>query len=113
MPSVVIGQGSGPQQIISGNPWSGQQKMPRTGVQLRLARNASGEVYVGLSGGVTANSGGSFASGASGMLDGFPLGPGDSYFVPAYAFGVSGTYNLFARWEAAASGQARLYYEAF
>jgi len=113
MPSTIIGNplASGPQIIVSGNPWSGLQVMPQGGIQLKLGSGAAGNVYIGLSGGTTLNSGGLFLSGASGLLDGMPVGPGESYFIPRYAFKTSGTYTVYARHDAAASGIARLYYE--
>ncbi len=113
MPSILIGNplASGAQIIVSGNPWSGTI-VPITGLQLRLDKAASGNVYIGLSGGTTMTSGGMFLSGG-GLLDGFLLGPGDAYFIPKGRFQFSGTYNVYARHDVACSGQARLYYEAF
>ena len=110
MPSVLIGNplASGAQQIVSGNPWSGDYR-PIGGVQLVLDRSASGAIYVGTSGNITLNSGGMFLTGG-GLNDGVQLAPGGSYFIPKLAF-VSGEYNLFIRHDAACSGQARLFYE--
>ena len=114
MPSTILGNPvlSGAQIIVSGNPWSGQVRLPQGGIQLRLAPDASGNAYIGFSGAMTLNSGGMFLSGG-GLLDGMPLGRGDNYFIPRIAFQTSGTYNVYARHDAACSGQARLYYEIF
>lgn len=114
MPSVLVGNPtlSGPQQVISGNPWSGFRRNPLTGIQFKLSRIASGSVYLGLSGNVTLNSGGLFLSGPS-YSDGTEVGPGDAYFIPALAFQTSGTYNVYARHDAACSGQARLFFEPY
>ena len=116
MPSVIVGipDASGLQQLISGNPWSGAL-VPTGGVQLRLSRNASGSIYVGLSGTVRLNSGGVFLFGGSGLLDGMEVGPGDAYFIPKMAFPGyrSGNYDVYFWHDAAASGRARLYFEAF
>lgn len=118
MPSLIVGNplASGAQQIIIGNPWSGALPTPVGGIQFALDRSASGSVYIGFSGGLTLNSGQMFLSGGanSGMLDGMQIAPGGGYFVPrSLVPSVSGTYNLFARHDAACSGQARLYWEAF
>lgn len=114
MPSVLIGNplASGPQILISGCFWSGRQAVPQGGIQLRLSPDASGNVYVGLSGGTTMMSGGMFLSGG-GRLDGMIMAPGDPYFIPRAAFGVSGTINVYVRHDAAASGQGRMFYEIF
>lgn len=123
MPSVLIGNPllSGPQQIVSGNPWSGAYR-PYHGMQVALDINASGNVYIGWSGGgsgqlgtnagVTLNSGGLLLSGG-GLMDGFQVIPGGSYFVPRLALDYSGNWNVFFRHDAACSGQARLYYDVF
>lgn len=115
MPSTLVGQplASGAQRIIVNNPFSGSIH-PIGGVQLRLAKEASGNVYVGfnLSGTVTVNSGGFFLSGnTAGIDDGMQLTPGDAYFVPKTALPISGTWNIFVRHDAACSGQARLYWD--
>ena len=114
MPSTLIGNpvASGPQIVVSGNVWSGQRPQPAGGVQLRLSPDASGNVYVGFSGNVTANSGGMFLSGG-GLADGMPLKPGDAYFAPKIKFPISGQCTVYARHDAACSGQARLFWEAF
>lgn len=121
MPSVLLGQpdASGAIQLVSGNPWSGNKAFhPITGIQLKMDPLASGNCYVGLSGSVTANSGGYALSGGNYGLsgegqftDGIPLARGDSYFVPREATGLSGTIDIYVRHDAAVSGQARLYYE--
>lgn len=109
MPSILLGNQSGGQILVSGNPWSGSIR-PQGGVQLRLARNASGNAYIGLSGGVTISSGGFLQSGG-GLLDGMIMGPGDSYFIPRIGTGVSGAFSIYAAGDAAVSGQGRLYWE--
>ena len=115
MPSTLIGNplASGAQPVVSGWFWSGQAaQYPVGGIQFKLARNASGNVYLGLSGAMTLNSGGMFLSGG-GLVDGMELGGGDSYFIPRVAFPSSGILNVFARHDAAVSGQARLFWEIF
>lgn len=117
MPSVIIGNpvASGAQQVIVGNPFSGNPK-PITGILFRLDRSASGSVYLGIqqSGLVNLNLGGMFLSGGeSGFLDGMQLPPGQTYFIPKGALNYysSGYWPVFARHDAECSGQARLYYE--
>lgn len=114
MPSTLLGNplASGAQIIVSGNPWSGQNPRPQGGIQLRLSPTASGNAYVGLSGGMTVTSGGMFLSGG-GLLDGMVMAAGDSYWIPRIGTGQSGSYNVYAQVDAAASGQARLHYEIF
>lgn len=116
MPSLVLGQplASGPQIIVSGNPWSGLAPTPVGGIQFRWI-SSGGNAYIGLSGGMTINSGQMFLSGGpnSGLLDGFPLAPGDGYFIPKLAFPLSGTYNVYAMCDQVASGVGRLYFERF
>lgn len=116
MPSIILGNQSGGQNILSGAYWSGRLGNPTVaGVQLRLAATAAGNAYVGLSGGVTVNSGAVIGSGgmSSGLLDGFLLTPGDTYFLPRIAVGASGIPQVFVGTDAAASGQARMYVECF
>ena len=114
MPSFVVGNplASGPQIIVSGNPWSGFFAKPIGGIQLRADRNNSGVLWVGLSGDLTVTSGGMFLSGG-GFSDGMPMYPGDPYFIPRIADGLSGNYSVYVRHDAACSGQGRLYYEIF
>ena len=132
MPSLVLGTPflSGATQIISGNPWSGQLE-PKGTIRLWWICAASGaNCYIALSGGgpplsggfMTYNSGGMLLSGgaASGMLDGIPIAPGGiaEYDVPKLGLGstggtTSGTYNLFANCDPAASGIGRLYFEMY
>lgn len=111
MPSTIVGNpvASGAQIIVSGNPYSGTIT-PYGGIQLRLDRSCSGNVYVGSSSNITVNSGGMFLSGG-GINDGIPLYPGDSYFIPIKFTGMSGSYSIYARHDAACSGQGRLYWE--
>jgi hypothetical protein len=117
MPSLVLGQplASGPQIVISGNPWSGFFASPQAGIQFVLDYTSSGAAYIGLSGGTTFTSGGMQLSGGvqSGLLDGMQIAPGGAYWLPRAAFPVSGTYNVWAWVDAAASGKARLYFEKF
>ncbi len=123
MPSILLSAASGaPFPIWSGNIWSGQGwPKPVGGVQLRLHPNASGNAYIYLSGNstsgiqMTINSGGPLLSGASGvgLNDGMIMAPGDSYFVPKLGDGASGVLSIFTNCDAAASGQSRLYWEAF
>jgi hypothetical protein len=117
MPSVILGNVSGGMNILSGSFWSGvvrQGNPSLTGAQLRLHPNASGNAYVGLSGGVTAMSGPIRDSGfTSGLMDGMLMTPGDSYFIPKLGMGVSGLPQIFIATDAAASGQARMFYELF
>ena len=113
MPSTILGQplASGPQQLVSGYPWSGTGK-PIGGIQLKLDLNASGRCYIGLSGNMTMLSGGLQLSGSLGINDGMQLGPGDSYFIPKSALVLtSGAVNIYIWADVACSGQSRLYYE--
>ena len=114
MPSVQIGLVSGGQLILSGNPWSGT-----VGVQglviFRWDNAASGNVYIAFSGGMTVNSGGFSTSGGtahSGLRDGMQLGRGDVYSPPKIAIGPSGSFQVYASPDAAASGN-RLFFEIF
>lgn len=109
MASVLIGMSGGPQQVISGNPWSGSFH-PVGGVHFRLSPDASGNVYLGTSGNMTRTSGSFFLSGG-GVNDGMVVRPGGEWFVPKTALPISGTFNVYAWWDAACSGQARLFYE--
>lgn len=120
---------SGATVVISGNVWSGQGYYhPQGGIQFRWF-SSGGNCYLGLSGGgpplsgnfMTMNSGGMQLSGGflSGALDGIPLEPGGSYFIPFSAFRpqlnvISGLYlNVFALCDQAASGVGRLSFEPF
>jgi hypothetical protein len=113
MPSVIVGNPalSGAQIVVSGFPWSGQIR-PVGGVQLRWSSTASGNCFIGLSGGTTVTSGGMFLSGG-GLLDGMLLTPGDGYWVPRIGTGLSGNLTIYAQCEPAASGQGRLFYEVY
>lgn len=112
MPSAVVSNASGaPFPLISGNFWSGNNAFhPYGGVQLKTAPYNSGNVYIGLSGGVTIASGGFMLSGVN-TTDGMIMGPGDSYFVPKLAMQNSGIFNIYAGCDAACSGQGRVFYE--
>jgi hypothetical protein len=81
---------------------------------MRLARNASGNAYVGLSGGVTINSG-SYPLSGGGLLDGVILGPGDTYYVPKLgcSSGTLGIAQIYLEADAAVSGQGRIYWEIY
>jgi hypothetical protein len=128
MPSLVLGQpyASGAQLVVSGNLFSGRLT-PIGGIQLRWM-SSGGNAYIAFSGGgpplsggfMTTNSGGFGLSGGclSGMLDGFPLAPGDGFFVPMAALQIrqgpqSGSVNLWASFDPAASGVGRLNFDPF
>lgn len=112
MASTILGNpiASGPQVIISGNPFSGTV-VPIGGVQLWLDSTASGAAYIGFSGNLTLTSGGMFLSGG-GVNDGMKLTPNTGYFIPKMEF-ISGQLNVFAWVDVAGSGQARLWWERF
>lgn len=124
MPSTLLGNPplSGPQIIVGPNVFSGLRSLPVGGLQLFLDKTASGNAYIYLSGapvtsgGATITSGGFLLSGG-GLMDGMVLPPGGSYFVPREAIpnagNVSGIINVYALCDAACSGQARLWWEAF
>jgi len=114
MPSVLVGNQSGGQPIVSGNYFSGRAG-PIGGIQLRWSPSASGNAYVGYSGGITVASGGLFQSGTDwiGQLDAMPLKPGDALFVPKLMLNSGqGFTNVYVLCDAAASGQGRLYWES-
>ncbi len=112
MPSVLLTAASGgPWPLVSGNYFSGQgANHPVGGMQLYLDVAASGNAYVGLSGGATVNSGGFLLSGIN--VDAMPIRPGGGYFLPKLAF-ISGQLNVFVTCDPTCSGVARLYYEIF
>ena len=121
MPSCIIdNSASGGQLIISGNFWSGKL-LPVGGVNFVADPNNSGLIYIGFSGGLTVRSGNYPLSGGiySGANDGCPVKPGNTYFVPAIAFGNRGGFNsgqpnMYAACDAAASGGfARLFFDTF
>ena len=113
MPSYLIGNASGGELVISGNPWSGQNaQFPVGGIQIELDREASGSIYVGLSGIVTVKSGGFFLSGG-GLLDGMQVKPGGSYFIPRLGTGLSGFISVRIASDPAVSGQGRAYWEVY
>ncbi len=125
MPSILVVFSSGNlnsgapggTNILSGNYWSGQgAQHPYAGVRLATPATNSGNLYIGLSGGMTVTSGGLNTSGAansSGGMDGMVLPPNTVYFVPRLAFGTSGTPRIFVQPDAACSGQARIHWEVF
>ncbi len=96
MPSLLMSNQSGGQPLWSGNPYSGHI-IPVGGIQLVLDNMASGNAYVALSGKMTVNSGGfsaaSFSDG-SGMMDGIPIFPGGTYYIPRLGCGTSGTMGV-------------------
>lgn len=132
MPSLILGfiSGNGT-NIVSGNYWSGQGTIhPVGGVQLLTHPSNSGIVYVALSGAIGLNSGGrgiTINSGVSqlsgglvsglGVMDGMPLSPGVSYFIPKLAFPQSSSGVILPQvWcqpDAACSGQARIHFEIY
>jgi hypothetical protein len=89
-----------------------------------MSGQLSGLIYVALSGNVTIKSGVGL-SGWTGAMDGMPLAPGDSYFIPRLATGgSSGTiasgggfsgqtppFNVWVTTESTGSGQNRLFWE--
>lgn len=123
MPSFIIPGGglwSGGADILSGNYWSGLGAVnPVGGVQLLADIRNSGAVYIAYSGGMTITSGGlgNNSSGFpnfSGRMDGTPIYPGGALLVPKLVFTpFSGNPQLYALADAACSGQARLYLEAY
>ena len=114
MPSFLISNRSGGDTLWSGALYSGSPA-PVGGIQLYLDPSASGNAYIGLSGGMTIRSGGLWGSGAlGGMLDGMLVPPGGNYFIPKEGLvKLSGNVNVYVSADAAASGQARLYFEVF
>lgn len=122
MPSVLIDNSqSGGMPLISGNPFSGRQYAPQSELIIKASRTNSGSIYVALSGGVTVLSGG-FALSGGGQRDGMEIGPGGSYSIPRLAFdkgsasgsfAVSGGFGIYVACDPAASGQARVFWEAF
>ena|ERR1700684_3109822 len=129
--------------LLSGNPWLGwsghnsqfaygQNQYPVGGIQLRAYPNNSGNCYVSLSGawvfsgvigclpgsgGPTITSGLSAYSGAPwsgyGSMDGMPMAPGDTYFIPKMAVNYSGPLQVCVGCDATASGTARMGFEIF
>jgi hypothetical protein len=122
VPSILIDNSqSGGCPMISGNPYSGRQYAPQSELVIVADPRNSGIVYVGLSGGVTTNSGG-FPLSGGGLLDGMPIPPGASYSIPRMAFdkgGISGSFStsggfgIYLCCDAAASGRARVYWETY
>lgn len=113
MPSTQLGNQSGGQNILSGSYLIGRLGLGNPavgGVQLRLDITG-GRAYVGLSGGVTVQSGGFTLSG--GYLDGIPMASGDTYFIPRLGLGISGVPQVFVATDAAASGLGRMYWEIY
>ncbi len=129
MPSLLLGNplASGAQCVVSGGAGVYSGHMTPTSTLLLRWVSASGNCYIAFSGGgpplsgniMTIASGGFALSGGclSGMLDGMPMAPGDTYLVPVVALTnkgpTSGLYNVFALADVAASGIGRLYFEFF
>lgn len=119
MPSVILGNASGGQNILSGSAlWSGAGVHPVGGVQLRWHCSAGGLAYVSLSGNMTINSGGILGNSGtylSGLLDGMLMAPGDPYFIPKLGTGMSGSPSVFCACDAAVSGASlsRMFWEAY
>lgn len=109
MPSIILGnpQASGPQIIVSGNPWSGKL-VPVGSIDL-FWTSSGGNAYVGTSGNMTMTSGGMFLSGG-GVNDGMMIPPGARYTIPKCNLNISGTITVYANCDVAASGLGRLYY---
>ena len=115
MPSTLVNNQSGGMPFLSGYQWSGNPIRPYSFLQLRAAKANSGNLYIGLSGGVTVLSG--TYIGAGGM-DGMELGAGDSYAIPAMVFPphvgtISGYPQLYVMSDAISSGFSRLFWECF
>ena len=115
MPSMLLGgpgsTTSGGICLVSGAQYSGSI-VPVGGIQLRIDKNASGNVYIGFSGGITVASGGFRLSGG-GNLDGVQFGAGDSYFIPRLGTGMSGFPSVYVSTDAVGSGQTRIYWELY
>ena len=114
MPSVLVDNAfSGGAPLFSGNPFSGTARpFGREEIWLKAASSNSGTVYVGFSGGFCANSGSYFLSGG-GLLDGWPLAPGEEVKIPPVG-GISGVNRIFLRCDPAASGGfARVHWNLF
>ena len=105
MPSCQLFSQSGGIQLVSGNIWSGSRLQPIGGIQLKLAKAAPGNIYVGITSGgeaVTITSGGVFSSG--GLQDGFEVVPGDALFINKSEFHASGIEAIKIGVPAASSG---------
>jgi len=121
MPSTIIGAQSGGVPLWSGNLtlWSGsvvsgsraQAERPVGGLQLLADYANSGTVFIGFSGGVTMRSGGGLASG--GLLDGFPLPPGGTYFPPKLVLRSGMWPTLWVTCGTTTSGYNRVFWEPF
>ncbi len=114
MPSVLLTGQSGGMPLISGTLGSGYLQLPQAGIQLVLDQNASGRAYVGLSGGVTVNSGSYPLSGGGGM-DGMPMSPGAGLWIPRGAIrrASGNALGVTIACDPACSGQARMFWEAY
>lgn len=117
MPSILVSPVSGGLQVISApNPYSGKL-LPVGEIRLLWTTAISGaNCYIALSGGMTVNSGSFGTSG--GLMDGRAIPPGGSYNIPKLGItstvgNTSGTFNIYASCDAAASGAGRLYYDLY
>jgi hypothetical protein len=115
MPSLLLSNASGGQNILSGGLWSGAvggQGNPVDGsVMLRLSPTSPDYCYVSLSGGTTVTSGGVTVSG--GQLDGMIMCPGDTLFIPKSALGWSGEPAIYVATGPAGQNTSRLFFEIF
>ena len=117
MPGIRLNNQSGGQLAISGAWYSGNGSEPIGSILFRAAVYNSGAMYVGLSGGITINSGGlnlsGFANG-SGLMDAVPVYPGDCYQLPRLAtLRYSGNFNVYIATDPAVSGQGYAFWEIF
>ncbi len=137
MPSILVGYvaGSGFTPLVSGGLfWSGHL-LPVGGIRIYAPKLNSGSIYISLSGGnafsgqistlvtsggPTIKSGGFALSGgySAGIMDGFEMAPGDTYFVPRMAIpntgANSGIVNLCVGADLACSGTfGRVAWEVF
>lgn len=116
MPSILLDGRSGGVQVLSGVNlyFSGFPgfPVPTGGTLFTLAPNASGNAYLAFGSGlVTVNSGGA-GNVSGGIRDGMVMAPGISYFAPRTLIDMySGSPQLWVTVDAAASGQARLYFQ--
>jgi hypothetical protein len=105
MPGAIVTNASGGQNLLSGNYWSGQGwPVPVGGVQVVPGPSNSGNLWIGMSGGVTVNSGG--------PMDGVPVKPGQAWFVPrVHLFQGSGSPQLWVACEPSTSGFNSVFFE--
>ena len=107
MPSQLIQNTSGGDLVYSGYIGQGY---PHRGVELALSPGSLGNAYFGLSGGITVNSGTATPS----VTDGEVIQPGGVRFVPFPDDKQNvRLFNIYMSCDAACSGQARVYYNAY